>query len=332
MGNSNAVCINTPKESNPSHHDVHRVSPLRERLTRTRRRRRRRPRVVVGRARPTTPAMELVQQGADLRVPVLRREEIAGPCRVPERDVELRQGRRGHRETDGDGCAVRSTASACARASERRRAERRCQRSDVTFVSGGRIERGRVPSARRLRLRSAGRHSPPPRCVRTRTREERRHVVIVALVAPEGTRPARVHQKSHNLDVAPGARVVQARLAVLVSRGEQRVVRVAQRARGVDVPLLTRAEGAPTRRDPPPARPARLAAPRTSHGTASALHSCRDSVAVRRLKLGAFAAGKSPARYPTTRLGRRRTPHVDHKMATAALDKPSPRRVRPRWI
>ena len=66
---------------------------------------------------------------------------------------------------------------------------------------------------------------------------ERRHVVIVALVAPEGTRPARVHHESRNLDRAPGARVVQARLPILVSRGEQRAVRLAQRAGGVDVPL-----------------------------------------------------------------------------------------------
>ncbi len=232
------------KESNPSHHDAHRALLLRQRPDT--RARAAAAVVVVGGVvcsrSPDNPlAMELVQQVADLRVPVLRREKIARPARVPERDVELRQ-RRQVLLRDGDGCAVGFTASALARVRvERRKSETTMSAEGEVSFREGRRERGRVPRRRGAFFSVRPGVTHHHRDVSALAREmERRHVVIVALVAPEGTRPARVHHESRNLDRAPGARVVQARLPILVSRGEQRAVRLAQRARGVDVPLLAR--------------------------------------------------------------------------------------------
>ena len=163
------------KESNPSHHDAHRALLLRQRPD-TRARAAAAVVVVVGVVCSRSPdnplAMELVQQVADLRVPVLRREKIARPARVPERDVELRQ-RRQVLLRDGDGCAVGFTASALARVRvERRKSETTMSAEGEVSFREGRRERGRVPRRRGAFFSvAAGRHSPPPRRVRTRTRD-----------------------------------------------------------------------------------------------------------------------------------------------------------------
>ena len=107
------------------------------------------------------------------------------------------------------------------------------------FVSGG-----------RLRLRSAGRHSPPPRCVRTRTRDGTASCRDRRARCTRGTRPGCVHHESHNLDRAP-AHAWCRHVWPSSSRAVSSARSASHNARAASMsPPRTRREGAPTRRDP----------------------------------------------------------------------------------